>query len=349
MQYNVGQATKMGMTIVGSTIGAGFASGREIWEFFGSYGTSSGMAIILSMSIIFIVSVIVLHISWTRNTRNYSDLFRQVMGVKVARYLDGFVALYLLTGTLVMLAGSGATFEQWNVSSVTGSLVLALAVLVVLIFDLRGFMSINALLIPIMIVILVTVCIQFLRIDGVHSAWLGQEVTSQVTSPPVWPSAIIYAALNMTSLIAVLSVMGGQIRHTAEIWIAGGVSAACLGVVAYLFNYSLLHVKHLVPQYDIPLFALLHDYSSLGTFSVTLVLWLAIYTTAISNIYGLVFRISDWLRVPHFIIGAAIFLLLIPLSQLGFSALVSVLYPLYGVLSLFILAILLLFPLSSSR
>ncbi len=345
MRYNVGNATKMGMTIVGSTIGAGFASGREIWEFFGSYGANSGIAIILSMSLIFIVSVIVLHVSWTYNTRNYLELFHHVMGVKMARYLDGFVALYLLTGTLVMLAGSGATFEQWSGSFITGSLVLALAVLVVLLFDLRGFMSINALLIPIMVVILIAVCIQFLRSDSNHFTW----ITKEVISLPVWPSAIIYAALNMISLIAVLSVMGGQIRHAAEIWIAGGVSATCLGVVAYLFNYSLLHVKHLIPQYDIPLFALLNDYSSLGTISVTLVLWLAIYTTAISNIYGLVFRISDWLRVPQIVIGIVIFLLLVPLSQLGFSNLVSILYPLYGILSLYILVIFLLYPLSQSR
>lgn len=345
MQCNVGQAVKIGMTIVGSTIGAGFASGREIWEFFGSYGAGSGLAIILSMTLIFIVSVIVLRISWTRNTRDYSEMFRHVMGARMARYLDGFVALYLLTGTLVMLAGSGATFEQWNGSFITGSLVLALAVLAILLFDLRGFMSINALLIPVMSIILITVCVQFLRSGNIEPEWTGGDIPLV----PVWPSAIIYAALNLTSLIAVLSVMGSHIRHAAEIWIAGGVSAVCLGIVAYLFNYSLLHVKHLIPQYDIPLFALLRDYSPIATFSVSLMLWLAIYTTAISNIYGLVFRISSWLRVPHFVIGAVIFLLLVPLSQLGFSALVSVLYPLYGMLSLFILVLLLLYPLYPSR
>ena len=42
------------MTIVGTTIGAGFASGREIWEFFGSYGEESHWGIILSMVLFFL-------------------------------------------------------------------------------------------------------------------------------------------------------------------------------------------------------------------------------------------------------------------------------------------------------
>ncbi|SDX28381.1 Uncharacterized membrane protein YkvI [Marininema mesophilum] len=345
MHFNFWQSVKISMTIVGTTIGAGFASGREIWEFFGSYGEGSGGSILLSTLIFFAAIVIILQISWKNKTSHYSEILEVVFPARIARFFDVLVLIFLLSSTLVMVAGSGATFQQWSGSFNTGVLVMVGAVLLILFFDVRGLMSMNLVLIPLMTAVLLFVCFHFLQISGWSASW--SEPTP--SSLPVWPSAIIYAAFNMLSLLAVLSTIGGQIRHQGEIWLAGGISCTALGLIAYLYNYSLLRVKDLISQYEIPLFALVRDYSSIWVFAITLVLWLAIYTTAVSNIHGIASRLSDWVRLPHWLVGGTVLILLLPLTQLGFSTLVTYLYPLYGVLNLFILTMLLLYPFSNQK
>src|SRR5690606_2243110 len=291
MRINLGQTFRISMTIVGTTIGAGFASGREIWEFFGSYGEQELVGILLSMVLYFPPGVIILHIGWKKRTHHYSEVLQVVIGPKLARYFDGFMILSLLTGVLVMVAGSGATLEQWNGSFTLGTLLMAGAVVLVLLFDLKGILSLNTILMPVLSVILLLVCLQGLLSGGETAGPADTEPEGILF--PVWPSAITYAAFNMISLLAVLSTMGSQIRHPAEIWIACLLGASCLAGIAGLYNASLLKVSHLISQYNIPLFALIRDYSTIWNLIISLVLWFAIYTTAVSNMHGLVFRIAD--------------------------------------------------------
>lgn len=342
MRFRLWQSLKLSMTIVGTTIGAGFASGREIWEFFGSYGQNSSWSILLAMALFLASSMVILFISWKEQTRHYSEVLSHVIGPRMAKGFDGLVVLSLLSGTLVMMAGSGATIQQWSGSFALGVWVMVGAVFLILLSDLRGLLSMNLILIPVMTAVLILVCIKFLSAYG----WSSLSAPTPSSTLPSWPSAITYAAFNMLSLLAVLSTMGKQIQHALEIWMAGILSASLLGMIALLYNYSLLRAEDLVSQYEIPLFALIHSYSSLWVMAISLVLWLAIYTTAVSNVHGLAFRFSTIVPLPHWLIGGGILVLLVPFTRLGFTNLVTFLYPLYGVLNLFILTMILLYPLA---
>jgi len=334
------------MTIIGTTIGAGFASGREIWEFFGFYGEKSYMSILLSMLLFFLASIILLHISWKRGTKNYSEVLRYLLGKRMAKIFDWVVFFFLCSTAVVMIAGSGATFRQWKGDDAftVGCWLMVLSVFVVLLFDIKGLMWMNTLLVPILLVILIMVCVQFNQ-----SHPLQFQSTQVHSNLPAWPSAITYAAFNIISLLAVLSTMGSQIQHRLEIWFAGICSASCLAVMVLIYNFSLLKMKHLISQYEIPLFALIQELSPIWVLMITAVLWLAIYTTAISNVHGLVFRLADWIPWPRWLIACCSLLLLTPLSQVGFTQLVQFLYPLYGVLNLFILSAILLYPFTENR
>lgn len=341
MKPNIRHSLKICFTIVGTNIGAGFASGREIWEFFGSYGTGSTFYLIISIALFSICSMTVLWISWRQETEHYFDILKLIMGKRMADWFDGFILLYLILSTLVMFAGSGATFSQWNLSYLLGSTVLAFAVWVILFYDVKGLMSLNYMLMPSLTVILFIVCASFL----LYGEPQPLPVRTKMEWLPVWPSAVTYTALNVIPLMAVLATLGRQIRHPLEIGIAGIGSGICLGGVGVLFNLSLLRIEDMIPQYDIPLFALIQSFSPVWLISISIILWLAIYTTAVSGMYGAVFRISSWVSMPKWIIALIIVVFMVPLSQFGFANLVKVIYPVYGILNLFVLSMILLYPL----
>jgi uncharacterized membrane protein YkvI len=226
-------ALRLGMTIVGTTIGAGFASGREIWEFFGSYGRQSYGGILLSMAAFWAAVTVLLGISWKKGTRHYSEVLEEVIGPRMARWIDGLVFFFLLSTTVVMLAGSGTIFARWwGTAGFWGGVgIMVVAAFLVLLFDVKGLIALNSWVIPLLIVVLSAVCLQF---------WLGETaVPGAVVEPeplPVWPSALVYAAFNVLSLMAVLSPMGKEIGGWGEIVAAGGVGTFSLTVGVQPFS-----------------------------------------------------------------------------------------------------------------
>lgn len=333
---------KLCFIIVGTTIGAGFASGREIWEFFSSYGYQSIFGIYIAMILFAISSIFILLISYKYKTENYYEVLVILMGNSIARIFDGFIFLYLFSGSVIMFAGSGATFEQWNYPYLWGVVIIGILVWIVLQRGINGLMTLNGLVIPFLIIILIYVNYQFLENNQFISE---KHVRGNLE---VWPSAITYTALNLISLLGVLSTMGQKIKSQWDIVIGGGLAAFVLGVVALLLNFSLLKVEY-VQQYEIPLFSLIPNYKSILLFVVSLALWLAIYTSVVSNIHGLVHRIQSKYSFSTGKLSLLLILCIFPLSFIGFSKLVEILYPLYGVINLYLLAVVILYPFQTSR
>lgn len=336
------------MAIIGTTIGAGFASGREIWEFFGSYGAVSQWGILLSMSLFTFSSMVILNISWSKGARNYYEVLVTLMGEGLAKWFDKLIIIYLLSSITVMFAGSGATFKQWDFPFWMGVLAIGIAVLLILFYGVKGLLSLNVALMPILMIVLMYVCIYYLLGLPFSVETAAEDQILDISEQ--WPSAITYASLNIVSLLAVLSTLGREIKDKKEIWISGLISAIFLGGVAFLLNKALMEVgPEEIILFDIPLFSLVVGHHSALILLVTIILWLAIYTTAVSGVYGISNRLSQRWRAPIWLIGCGVMILLSPLTQFGFATLVNVLYPIYGIINLFILALLLLYPIQSRR
>lgn len=341
MSKSAKNSINIGLTIVGTTIGAGFASGREIWEFFSSYGIQSRHGIMTAMIIFGISSIFIVWISYKYQTENYYEVLVILMGKPLAKVFDGFIFLYLFSGTMVMFAGSGATFKQWNLSYFTGIIFIAVFVWIVLLRDIDGLIELNSLVIPFLIFTLIYVSYSY---TSSHHDLSSLYLRSHLK---VWPSAITYSALNIISLFGVLSTMGKKVESIKEIIYGGTIAAFFLGLVATLMNSALLKLES-AQQYEIPLFAMV-SLEKPFYIVTTIILWLAIYTTALSNVHGLVHRIQRNWHYPTVKISFLVILTIIPLAFIGFSTLVNILYPLYGVLNLYVLAVLLLYPFQTMK
>src|SRR5699024_10705932 len=116
-----------------------------------------------------------------------------------------------------------------------------------------------------------------------------------------------------------------------------------------VYNSSLIHIADELLLYEIPLFAILQHYSSRMLIIMSILLWFAIFTTAASGIMGIVTRIKSYVDMPLWILVLFLLLLMVPLTALGFSNLITYLYPLYGLLNLYVLTRLMLFPIWNRR
>lgn len=320
--------------IMGTMIGAGYASGRELWQFF---GYESGLAIIL-FAILFSTSCyIILKISHEKKSEHYLPVLEALIGKKMSYVYDIMIILYLFSTTVIMIAGGGATIEMFNVPYWLGVVLFAVMLVILFIWDIKGMLSMNSFILPLLIGGLL-----FLLISFTFSSGLPWDVDMKHQSN--WPSAFTFTALNILPLVAVLSAIGKEIKRIGEAWIASIGSGLILGTISFLYNQSLIQVAEEVMLYEIPLFAILDQYPYMMLIIMSILLWMAIYTTAASGIFGIVSRIRDRYPYKMWILALFIIIIMIPLTTFGFSTLIEFLYPLYGMLNLYVLISILLYP-----
>ncbi|GGE48292.1 hypothetical protein GCM10011391_28860 [Pullulanibacillus camelliae] len=311
--------------ILGTMIGAGYASGRELWQFFGQ---ESAVAIGLFTLLFIISTYVMMMLSYKGQTIHYKPVLEKLLGGKMTILYDGMIFIYLFTTTVVMLAGGGAALIAVGIPYWVGILLISGCLVLLFIRGNKGVISINIIIIPLLILLLVGVLLKFGQTT--KGLWI-----IDFTHQSNWTSAFTFTALNVLPLAAILGAIGREIKSKGEIWIAALGSGLLLGIISFLYNESLVHVGNDVMIYEMPLFALLKNYPYAMTFVMTVLLWCAIYTTAASGILGLVTRIKKVFHRPLWEIALGLVLIMIPFTTVGFAKLITILYPIYGILNLY--------------
>ncbi|WP_062515188.1 hypothetical protein [Halobacillus sp. KGW1] len=323
--------------IVGTMIGAGYASGRELWQFFGQ---DSSLAILLFALMFIFCCVAIMDISFKKQSGHYLPVLRAIVGKHLTGVYDWMIIIYLFTTTVIMLAGSGATWQAFHFPYKFGVLIIILPLILLFVWDVKGIVLVNSFVLPLLIAGLLFVLILF--ISDQHLSLFGHVMENSN-----WMAAFPFTALNILPLIAVLGAIGNQVKRRGEIWVASVGSGVILGVVSYLYNNSLIQIAEDIILYEIPLFAILKHYPYAMMLFMSLMLWIAIFTTAASGTLGLVTRFREYVRQPLWILAMGVIAVMLPFTSFGFSTLIEYLYPLYGILNLYVLASLLLYPILS--
>lgn len=323
--------------IMGTMIGAGYASGREIWQFFGQ---ESGLAIIF-FTILFIVSCYtVMNMSFQQKSAHYKPILQILVGRKLTVLYDMMIILYLFSTTVVMLAGGGAALEIFYVPYWAGVLFISVALVILFFWDIKGLLSMNSAFIPLLIIGLVAVLILF---NIAHRESWAFDMNKQAN----WPAAFLFTALNILPLVAVLSAVGKEIKQRGEIIIATVGSGIILGGITFIYNQSLIQIAPDIVLYEIPLFAIMKHFPYAMQIVMSILLWIAIFTTAAAGIFAIISRFKMLLRYPSWLLALLLVFVMIPLTTFGFSTLISILYPLYGLLNLYILVAIVLYAIAT--
>ena len=121
-------------TYMGTIVGAGFATGREITEFFTQYGIWGTVGIFVSSMFFIFLGMKIMLLAVSTESNNLHSFLTYLFGPKFGGYCNGLIVLMIIGVTIVMLSGAGALFqEQLHLSKWLG-----VALMVVLCY---GFIS----------------------------------------------------------------------------------------------------------------------------------------------------------------------------------------------------------------
>ncbi len=321
-------------------MGAGFASGQEIVQFFVIYGIDGRKGCILAMLLFALCGGLLMYMAHRHATGSYQDMLHELMGEKASKIVDLLMAVFLFLGLSMMLSASGAVFyEHLYLPKEFGILSTSVLVAIFLFTGKKGLIKSYNILVPAKLVLLLIITgYAALVVEGVQVEAYTVFLCPQEKS---WwlLSSVLYVAYNFALAMVVLTEYQSIGSRRDGIW--GAIWGGSLLGVLILFNYmALCKFLPVILHYEVPMLYIA-GFISPGTKVVyTIVLWVGILTTAIANTYGFAQRFSSFTSMNYSLSLFITIALALPISLQSFSALVSKVYPLFGLLGIIILVVL---------
>ena len=321
---------------IGLVIGAGFASGREIMEYFNNSSHTDPSGIILASFLFTIISYIIMHHSNRFGAENF-DAFIDCTSGRLAPAIKAFMLLYMFCGLFVMMSGSGALFHSaLNIPRGYGIFALAILCFIIFSFDIKGLIAVNTVMVPIMIIGLTALCISSALSD---TAPVFSLFDDRLRRNPLL-SAICYASYNTVTAGAVLVPLA---RHTDKKTLAksAAISSSVLGFLIFTVWLVQSIYYNNIYNSEMPLFELAIKQGKIWETAYTAILFMALCTTAVSHGFGILSKFTFKTKTDRCLAAALLCALAIPFAKIGFSDLVAYLYSAFGVLGLLWLGIVL--------
>ncbi len=331
MQWKI--TFQVAATYIGAVMGAGFASGQEIQQFFAQFGEWGLVGIGVSTFLFSLLGWCMLDLQERWKITAYPQFFEYLLGHRLGRWADHLVSALLFVGMLAMISGSGALFyEYFGFTRWLGIFLTGTVIAISLWFKGEGVLWINSTLIPVKFIFCLGIAAATIFLAAPSDS-VGNAVMQSSPILKHWAfSAVLYVSFNLTLAMVVFASLGREIqRPGARLGaVFGGLA---LGLFAFVIGASLLKFPDSIGL-EIPMVAVAGKLGDWPAFFYVVVLWLAMITAAIGNGFGLVSRVVETGKLGYHKATLLLLFLIIPIAGVKFSKIVQFVYPLFGYLGL---------------
>ena len=226
---------KIIFVIIGTIIGAGFASGQEIILFFQRFGWIGFLGLLFSNFITACVIYQVLNIVWKKDIYSYKDFLEQIIGRKKKTVLciNSIVNSFLMISFYIMIAGFGAYFfQEFKIPSYVGAFIGGGICLFIFYGNVKGIVKVNQILIPFLIFLICM--LGYVNLSNME--WKLATGTSHLKGII---NSISYASYNSILLIPILHIASQKGKLFQYLY--GGVILAAILTSAISAGYGLLN------------------------------------------------------------------------------------------------------------
>ncbi|NMD72790.1 hypothetical protein HHO41_21445 [Bacillus sp. DNRA2] len=328
---------------VGTVVGAGFATGREIVEFFTRFGFIGLIGIGISGSLLIYLGSKLLRMAATVGAHSYQEFNEYLFGRIFGRVINMLTLLMLLGVCAVMLSGAGAVFqEQLQLPKILGVVVTIILSLLVLVIGMKGLFVVNVVVVPMMISFSFILMVKSVALPGFSEQLM--MIPFQADGWKAVVSPFSYAAFNLFLAQAVLVPVANEINDDLTLKWGGIIGGIALTSILICGHFSLI----MLPQFEsfeVPMAVIVKNIAAVFYWIYVMVIYGEIFTSVIGNVFGLERQLQNYVTLPSLVIISGIFLSCYFVSLVDYGELLSYLYPLFGYLSLAFIVLLWMKPL----
>ncbi|MGZ0049432.1 YkvI family membrane protein [Brevibacillus gelatini] len=322
-----GKSIQVAATYIGTVVGAGFASGQEILAFFTSYGHAGTIGILLATGLFVWLGYKMMVLAHELRTPSYESFNQKLFGPILGRTMNLLVFLTLFGVTTVMLAGAGSVLEeQFDIPYLLGTGGTVLLALFILRKGLAQILLVNAIVVPSMLLFALLILL-----DGSAESPLPLAKPSDYAF--LWKT-ILYVSFNLAMAQSVLIPIGYAIREKTVLFRAAVIGGVVLGFMLLVVHTAMLANWDDVRFMDIPILFITDHWNEWLQLFFVFVLYSEIFTTLISNVFGIGEQLRELFQQPESRLYLFLFATAFLLCLIGYSQLLMFLYPLFGYLGL---------------
>ena len=329
----------LAMTFAGAFLGAGFVSGQELWQFFGSFGKPGFLGLIIAMALLFLFGIILLYLA---NKRNIIDMAEIVVPHHIPwlRTLAGIAEVVLLFGVyIIMAAGAASLLEQ--MLEIPRTLGGGLFCLLVMFLSMRGvdaMVRVFSLFVPVLV-------LSTALIGGytILTHEIGEISVSSSQNPLLggWLlSAGTYVSYNLFGSIGILTPVGIRISSRRTLITGLILGALLLSVIAVSILGALWALPEAAAQ-PLPMLWLACEINAVVGYLYAVLLFCGMFGASLSATVATDVYLKE--NIPFFSKHRRLPMILLSVlawlgSLFGFSELVGTIYPIFGYLGIAALA-----------
>lgn len=331
---------KIVFVIIGTLIGAGFASGQEIYLFFFSYGLKGIIGIIISSILMGLIIYKTLHLIDKYKINTYLDLLNTIIKPKfnekskflnLRNIINIIINIFILITFFIMIAGFGAYFEQeFGINSLIGSTILAILSLIIFMTSIKGVVKANEILVPILIIFLLIIGVinlKYINLPNIEKYIIETNKSNFILS------AILYCSYNSILLIPVLITLKDLIKSNKQIILVSIFSSLITIILSLIVFFILIRVDVDISKLEMPAVYVVSNMFKFLKLIYGAIILGSIFTTSIS--LGTSFlQNTTKSRKSYIQIAIIMCIISVLVSKIGFSNLVNLLYPIFGYLGL---------------
>ena len=314
---------------VGTIVGAGFASGREIWQFFGVFGNKGKFGIVIVGTLFIVISLMTTLI--TRFLRT-NDIGRVVFPSDSSKLWDvtGYFMAVMLFTVLVFTSSAGGAllYQQMGVPRFIGSAIVIILTCVTVFGGLKRIGQIFNWIIPILLVVMVIVCTMVIFKD-LPLGNVQQEPVPSPMAPNVFGAALLYASYNIIGIISIIATTAvSRTRNTKTALKGAALGSVFMAILAWLVYKALMTDPGYCQAMDMPILGFAAKLGPFENLIYTVVLMVAIYATSSTNFYGFTTKLKNDNKKKFKIVFTSIIAYIF--SLIGFKSLIAYFLPIQG-------------------
>ncbi|WP_163971155.1 YkvI family membrane protein [Oceanobacillus halotolerans] len=337
---------RIGSAFIGIIVGAGFASGQEILQYFTSFGHIGTIGAVISTALFAYLGMWLTKLGTRMKATSHKEAIYRVSGRYLGVIVDYIIIFTLFGVGVVMIAGAGSIpNQQFGMPPIVGITLMTVLVVLTIMLNVERVVNIIGSITPFLIIGVIIISVYSLTTMDSTFASLEPFAKEQPSALSHWlMSAINYVSFNIAVGASMALLMGGNETDERTSSIGGLVGGFGLGLLIVLSHLAIFSKIDVVATADMPMLKIVDDISPLlGTF-YSLVLFGMIFNTAISMFFSFSARFTTVGTKNHKVFVIITGIVAFGLGFVGFTDLVSFFYPLIGFLGLFLIVALLAAP-----
>ncbi|CAM4270601.1 YkvI family membrane protein [Lacicoccus alkaliphilus] len=325
---------------IGAIIGAGYASGQEVLQFFTSSGWIGTIGAVITMILYPLLGyyLIVLGDKW-KATSHKKALYK-ITGKYISPVIDILIVFFLFGVAVVMVAGAGSLVsQQFGIPAIIGNVTLTLLVMLVMTLGLNRIVTVISWITPFAFLLIIIIAIYSFATSSTEMATLESVATQQLSASPHWfLSALLHVSFNIVIAFGIIMMIGASEKDKVAAKRGAVLGGFTLGLIALIINLAVYANIDILQYAEMPMLLLATEFSPVIGVLMSVALFGMILSTAVPCLYtvGARFIPAD---TRNFKIGAVVLsLAAFSLSFVGFTQLVNFVYPLQGYVGFVLLA-----------